>query len=43
MLPPVAVDVVWHPDSLLSKASRTFITHAVRLAETGALGIPRKS
>lgn len=43
VLPPVAVDVVWHPDSLLSKASRTFITHAVRLAETGALGIPQKS
>lgn len=43
VLPEVATNVVWHPDSLLSKASRTFITHAVRLAETGTLGIPRKS
>lgn len=42
VLPDVAVNVVWHPESLLSKASRTFITHAVRLAETGLLGLPRK-
>lgn len=42
-LPPVAVEVVWPPDSLLSRAARTFITLAVRLAEDGRLGIPRKS
>lgn len=39
VLPDVPVNVVWHPDSLLSKASRTFITHATRLAAEGALGI----
>jgi DNA-binding transcriptional LysR family regulator len=43
VLPDVAINIVWHPDSLLSKASRTFITHAVRLAEEGALGIPQKT
>ena len=42
-LPPVAVEVVWQPDSLLSRAARTFITQAVRLAEDGRLGIPRKT
>ncbi|MGY1644413.1 LysR substrate-binding domain-containing protein [Geodermatophilus sp. SYSU D00703] len=42
-LPPVAVAVVWSPDSLLSRASRTFITHAVRMAEDGTLGLPRES
>lgn len=42
-LPPVAVEVVWPPDSLLSRAARTFITLAVGLAEDGRLGIPRKS
>jgi len=42
-LPPVAVEVVWPPDSLLSRAARTFITLAVRLAEDGRLGIPRKT
>src|SRR4051812_16178171 len=43
VLPAVAVAVVWSPDSLLSKASRTFITHAVRMAQRGALGLPRDS
>jgi DNA-binding transcriptional LysR family regulator len=43
VLPPVAVDVVWHPESLLSKASRTFIAHSVRMARVGALGLPRES
>ncbi|KRE43375.1 LysR substrate-binding domain-containing protein [Knoellia sp. Soil729] len=43
VLPDVAVNVVWHPESLLSRASRAFITHAVRLAETDRLGIPRKN
>ncbi len=43
VLPDVAINIVWHPDSLLSKASRTFITHAVRLAEEDALGIPQKT
>jgi len=28
---PVSVDVVWHPDSLLNRATRTFLTEAVRL------------
>jgi DNA-binding transcriptional LysR family regulator len=42
-LPPVAVEVVWPPDSLLSRAARTFITLAVGLAEGGRLGLPRKS
>jgi DNA-binding transcriptional LysR family regulator len=42
-LPAVAVDVVWHPESLLSKASRTFITHAVRMGHAGALGLPRET
>jgi DNA-binding transcriptional LysR family regulator len=43
VLPAVAVAVVWSPDSLLSRASRTFITHAVRMAQEGALGLPRDS
>lgn len=43
VLPDVPINVVWHPESLLSKVSRTFITHAVRLAEAGALGIPQKN
>lgn len=38
-LPDVAIDVVWHPDSLLSRAARTFINDAVRLARHGDLGI----
>lgn len=42
-LPPVTVEVVWPPGSLLSRASRTFITLAVSLAENGRLGIPRKT
>ncbi len=29
---PVSVDVVWHPDSLLNRATRAFLTEAVRLA-----------
>jgi hypothetical protein len=43
VLPAVAVDVVWHPDSLPSKASRTFVALAVRLAQAGALGLPRET
>lgn len=43
VLPDVPINIVWHPESLLSKVSRTFITHAVRLAEAGALGIPQKN
>lgn len=43
VLPDVAVNVVWHPESLVSRASRTFITHAVRLAEAGRLGITQKT
>ncbi|SNR59119.1 LysR family transcriptional regulator [Blastococcus mobilis] len=43
VLAPVAVAVVWHPDSLLSRASRTFITHAVRMARNGSLGLPRQN
>lgn len=31
VLPEVSVDLVWHPESLLSRASRTFITEAVAL------------
>jgi DNA-binding transcriptional LysR family regulator len=42
-LPDVAVEVVWHPDSLLSKASRTFITYAVRAAQANSLGISREN
>lgn len=43
VLPAVAVAVVWHPDSLPSKASRTFAALAVRLAKAGALGLPRET
>lgn len=43
VLRAVAVDVVWHPDSLPSKASRTFTALAVRMAQTGSLGFPRQS
>jgi len=43
VLPDVAVNIVWHPESLVSRASRTFITHAVRLAEAGRLGITQKT
>ena len=43
LLPAVAVDVVWHPESLPSKASRTLIALAVRMAEAGTLGLPRES
>jgi hypothetical protein len=43
VLPPVAVALVWQPDSLLSRATRTFITEAVRLAARGTLGIPQKT
>jgi hypothetical protein len=43
VLPDVAVDVVWHPDSLPSKACRTFIAHAVRIARAGSLGLPRET
>jgi DNA-binding transcriptional LysR family regulator len=42
-LPHVPVAVVWPPDSLLSRASRAFINHAVRMASDGTLGLPRKS
>lgn len=42
-LPPVTVQIVWPPDSLLSRASRTFITLAVSLAENGRHGIPQKN
>ncbi len=41
VLDPVAVKLVWHPQSLLSKAARTFITESVRLADQGILTIPR--
>jgi hypothetical protein len=43
VLPPVAVNLVWQPDSLLSRATRTFITEAVKLAARGTLGIPHKT
>lgn len=43
VLPPVAVALVWQPDSLLSRATRTFITESVRLAARGTLGIPQKT
>ncbi len=43
VLPHVAVAVVWSPDSLLSRASRAFISHAVRMAQDGTLGLPRKT
>jgi DNA-binding transcriptional LysR family regulator len=43
VLPDVAVAVVWPPDSLLSRASRAFITHAVGMAREGTLGLPRRS
>jgi hypothetical protein len=42
-LPDVAVAVVWLPDTLLSKASRTFISLAVRLARATSIGAPRES
>jgi DNA-binding transcriptional LysR family regulator len=42
-LPAVAVDVVWHPESLPSKATRTFVSLAVRMARAGSLGLPRES
>lgn len=29
VLPPVEVDLVWHPESLLSRATRTFLTEAL--------------
>jgi DNA-binding transcriptional LysR family regulator len=41
VLPDVAVDVVWHPDSMPSKATRTFIAQAVRSAP--ARGIPQET
>jgi DNA-binding transcriptional LysR family regulator len=41
-LPDVAVEVVWHPDSLLSKASRTFIAYAVRATQANSPGISRE-
>ncbi|MBB3082413.1 LysR family transcriptional regulator [Geodermatophilus sabuli] len=43
VLPDVAVVVVWSPDSLLSRASRTFITHALAMARDGSLGLPRRT
>ena len=43
VLPDVAINLVWHPESLLSRASRTFMTEAVQLAEGGTLGIPQNS
>jgi DNA-binding transcriptional LysR family regulator len=43
VLPAVAVDVVWHPESLPSKATRTLVALAVRLARAGSLGLPRES
>lgn len=43
VLPEVAVNLVWHPESLLSKAARTFITEALRLARDGTLGLPHNS
>ena len=43
VIPAVAVDVVWHPESLPSKASRTLVALAVRLAKAGSLGLPRES
>jgi DNA-binding transcriptional LysR family regulator len=43
VLPDVAVNIVWHPESLVSRASRAFITHAVRLAEEGRLGITQET
>ena len=42
VLPDVAVDLVWHPDSLLSRATRTFLADALRLAARGAL-LPQNS
>lgn len=42
VLPQVAVDLVWHPESLLSKAARAFITDAVALGRTGALRTPQE-
>lgn len=41
VLEPVAVKLVWHPQSLLSKAARTFITESLRLAAQGVLSIPQ--
>lgn len=38
VLPEVAVDLVWHPESLLSRATRTFISDAVAsTARTAAI------
>lgn len=37
VLDPVAIALVWQPDSLLSRATRTFITEAVQHAQEGAL------
>jgi hypothetical protein len=39
----VAVSLVWQPDSLLSRATRTFIVEAVQLADTGAPELPQES
>lgn len=36
-LPPVAVCVVWHPDALLNRASRTFVSYAL---DRGAEAVP---
>jgi hypothetical protein len=43
VLPAVAVDVVWHSESMPSKASRTFVALAVRMAKAGSLGLPQES
>lgn len=43
ILDPVAVKLVWHPQSLLSKAARTFITESLRLVERGILTLPRET
>lgn len=40
VLPAVAVTLVWHPDSLLSRASRTFLTEVLATAEQGDLALP---
>ncbi len=42
-LPAVAVDVVWHPESLPSRASRALVALAVRMAGAGTLGLPRET
>lgn len=41
VLPDVGIAVVWHRESLPSRASRTFMRRAVCLAEEGALPIHR--